>query len=131
MHSIILTAVAAAVGAGVQQTVLPITIANGRYSPGIAAGKFHGVIAVMTPRGRQNVSTRFLGSWHGLVWASKYLACSAATRQGTEASPASIAASPWRGLPSSVQRMSANSSLRRSRISATFTQIAERSQSGT
>src|SRR5262245_56167797 len=111
MHSINLAAVAAAVGAGDQTTVLPITMANGRYSPGIAAGKFQGVSAVTTPHGRQKVSTRFLASAQGLVLASKYFACSAAIRQGTEASSASILASLWRGLPSSVQRISAKSSL--------------------
>ena len=107
MHSASLMAVAAAVGAGVQQTVLPMTIAKGRYSPGIAAGKFQGVMTVTTPRGCQKISTRFAGSWHGFVCASKYFACSAATRQGVDVSPASNAASWCRGLPSSVHRMSA------------------------
>ena len=131
MHSINLIAVAAAVGAGVQHTVLPITIANGRYSPGIAAGKFQGVIAVMTPRGRQNVKTLLEASSQGLVCASKNFACSAAIRHGRDVSPDSSVASPWRGFPSSVQRMSPTSSFRASMMSATLWHRAERSHNGT
>ena len=48
--------------------VQPAAIAGPSLRVIIAAGKFHGVIAAVTPTGWRSTSARFRAFWAGTIW---------------------------------------------------------------
>src|SRR5829696_7909651 len=65
--SVIRTAVAGVIDAGLKTTVLPATRAGAIFQTGIATGKFHGVTHATTPSGCLIVYAKFKGNSEGIV----------------------------------------------------------------
>src|ERR671920_1485750 len=65
--SVMRTAVAGVIDAGLKTTVLPATKAGAIFQIGIATGKFHGVTQATTPSGCLIVYAKFNGSSEGIV----------------------------------------------------------------
>src|SRR6185503_1658078 len=65
--SVIRTAVAGVIEAGLKTTVLPATSAGAIFQIGIATGKFQGVTHATTPIGCLIVYAKFKGSSEGIV----------------------------------------------------------------
>src|SRR5678816_2891868 len=65
--SVMRTAVAGVIDAGLKTTVLPATSAGAIFQIGIATGKFQGVTQATTPSGCLMVYAKFNGSSVGIV----------------------------------------------------------------
>src|SRR5918992_198796 len=65
--SVMRTAVAGVIDAGLNTTVFPATNAGAIFQIGIATGKFHGVTHATTPNGCFIVYAKFKGSSDGIV----------------------------------------------------------------
>src|SRR6476659_7426178 len=65
--SVMRTAVAGVIDAGLKTTVLPATKAGATFQIGIATGKFHGVTQATTPSGCLIVYAKFKGNSEGIV----------------------------------------------------------------
>src|SRR6185295_8083153 len=65
--SVIRTAVAGVIDAGLKTTVFPATSAGAIFHTGIATGKFHGVTQATTPNGCLMVYAKFDGSSDWIV----------------------------------------------------------------
>src|ERR1044071_3651175 len=65
--SVMRTAVAGVIEAGLNTTVLPATKAGAIFQTGIATGKFHGVTQATTPSGCLIVYAKFNGNSDGIV----------------------------------------------------------------
>src|SRR5215207_3623005 len=65
--SVMRTAVAGAIDAGLKTTVLPATKAGAIFQIGMATGKFQGVTHATTPSGCLIVYAKFKGSSEGIV----------------------------------------------------------------
>src|ERR1041385_4032798 len=65
--SVMRTAVAGVIDAGLKKTVLPATNAGAIFQMGMATGKFQGVTQATTPSGCLMVEAKFNGNSEGIV----------------------------------------------------------------